>query len=169
MLLLLICTWLEVRHDMIIQSYTDREESQLLFCLNPLMTCLGKQMRDEPALRHLNLQENQLHSLPVPLPIELKVVIATAELSVAVRPPLARGSLNTSGAISGQRSVYPLKDGSKLLIDELTCMSPTAPLQRRHSSSIIRCSHVQAKQVVLQIAVFFELLFDSCCQCFAFR
>ena len=130
-LLLLICTWLEVRHDMIIQSYTDREESQLLSCLNPLMTCLGKQMRDEPALRHLNLQENQLHSLPVPLPIELKVVIATAEPSVAVRPPLARGSLNTSGATSGQRSVDPFCE------NKLTCISPKTPLKRRHNKNKI--------------------------------
>ena len=43
----------------------------------------------------------------MPLPIELSAVAAAAEPSVAVRPPLAWGSLTTVGAASGHRSVYP--------------------------------------------------------------
>ena len=140
------------------------------------MTCLGKQVRDEPTLRRLYLQDTCLIELPMPLPMELKAVTAAAEPSVAVRPPLARGSLNTSGATLGQRSVYPFKIGLTLLLTGLKCRSPTAPSKRRHKKSKDRCSQDQANEEDFLLGDFFELCLGSrcqglaficCCRCFA--
>ena len=126
----LFCPLHKTDLEMTMHSYTGRAGKLPLPCLRPQMTCLGKQSLDAPTLRHLYLQENS-RTLPVPQPIELQTVTATAEPSVAVRPPLARGSLNTSGATSGQRSVDPFCE------NKLTCISPKTPLKRRHNKNKI--------------------------------